>query len=446
MIDIRLLREKPEIIKKNLRKRGMKYNLEDLIKKDKEWREKLKKMEKLRHEKNIITDEIARTKKKVAIMKVKKISKQIKSLEEDVDKLRCEINTEMMKLPNILHNSVPKGKDDEDNTTLRKWGNVPKFNFKPLGHEQIMEKLNLGSIEHAAKISGSRFFFLKNELTMMDFALMIFAIDFFTKKGYELLHPPMMMRRKALEGVVDLTEFEHTMYKIEDEDLYLIATAEHPTISMHMGDVLSEKKLPLKYAAWSSCFRKEAGSHGKDTKGIFRTHQFNKVELIVFSKPEDSWKIFDQMLKDKEEFFRKLKIPYRLVNLCSGDIGGKSAKSVDLEAWLPAQKKYRELTSLSNCTDYQARRLGIRYGIQGKKPTGIPHILNNTAVATGRAMVAILENNQQKDGSVKIPDALVPFMGGLTKIIQHPEIIEKEEKIKKKLIRKMKAEKKKEEK
>ncbi|MFH1270079.1 MAG: serine--tRNA ligase, partial [Nanoarchaeota archaeon] len=412
----------------------------------KEWREKLKKMEKLRHEKNIITDEIARTKKKVAIMKVKKISKQIKSLEEDVDKLRCEIDTEMMKLPNILHNSVPKGRNDEDNTTLRKWGKIPKFNFKPLGHEQIMEKLNLGDIERATKISGARFYFLKNELAMMDFALMIFAIDFLTKKGYELLHPPLLMRRKPYEGVVDMGDFEDVMYKIEDEDLYLIATSEHPMVSMHQGEVLDEKKLPKKYVGWSTNFRKEAGTHGKDTKGIFRTHQFNKVEQVIFCKPEDSWKVFEEIIKNKEEMTKKLEIPYRVVSVCTGDIGNIAAKKVDIEGWMPAQKKYRELTSASNCTDYQARRLGIRYGIEGKKPTGTPHILNSTALATGRTMVAILENNQQKDGSVKIPDALVPFMGGLTKIIQHPEIIEKEEKIKKKLIKKMKADKKKEEK
>ncbi|MFH1445231.1 MAG: serine--tRNA ligase [Nanoarchaeota archaeon] len=342
--------------------------------------------------------------------------------------MRCEIDIELARLPNILHKDVPNGKDENDNTTLRKWGNIPKFKFKTLGHEQIMDRLNLGDAEKAAKISGARFYFLKNELAMMDFALMIFAIDFYTKKGYELLHTPMMMRREPLEGVLDLAEFESTMYKIEDEDLYMIATAEHPIISMHKEEVFNEKNLPKKYVGWSSCFRKEAGSHGKDTKGIFRTHQFNKVEVVVFSKPEDSWKIFDQMLKDTEELYQKLKIPYRLVNLCSGDLGGKSARTVDLEAWIPAQKKYREITSLSNCTDYQARRLRIRYGTEGKKPTGIPHILNNTAIATGRTMVAILENNQKADGSIKVPDALISFMGGLEKIAPHQELIENEEK------------------
>ena len=428
MIDIRLLREKPAVIRQNMLKRGFKFDLDGLIKKDKEWRHHLKRLEELRHQKNVITEEISKTKEKRNITKVRELSEHIKNTEEEVNKLRLEIDAAMMKLPNILHPSVPKGNDEKYNKVLRKWGTPPKFKFKPLGHEELMEKLNLGDMERAAKISGSRFYFLKNELAIMDFGLMFFAIDQLTRKGYQFLYPPLMMRRKPYEGVVDLNDFENVMYKIQDEDLYLIATSEHPLVSMHMNEILDEKQLPIRYVGWSTNFRKEAGSHGKDTKGIFRTHHFNKIEQVVFSKPEESWEIFDELVKNKEEIVKKLEIPYRVVSICSGELGSIAAKKIDIEGWMPAQKEYRELTSASNCTDYQARRLGIRYGLEGKKTTGYPHILNSTAIATGRMMVAILENNQQADGSVKIPSALVPFMGGLKKISPRIEIPEKKDK------------------
>jgi seryl-tRNA synthetase len=272
-------------------------------------------------------------------------------------------------------------------------------------------------IERAGKTAGARFFYLKREGALLDMALMSFAIDEMMKKGYEPIQPPFMMRREAYEGVTALSDFEDVLYKIENEDLYLIATSEHPIAAMRMNETFLAEQLPFRVAGLSPCFRKEAGAHGKDTRGIFRTHQFNKVEQFIFCKPEDSWKLHEELIRNAEDLAQKLGLPYRVVNVCTGDIGTVAAKKYDIEAWMPAQNAYRELGSCSNCTDYQARRLNVKYREkEGEAPKGFVHTLNSTALATGRTIVAILENYQQEDGSVVVPEVLRKYMGGIKKI------------------------------
>jgi len=419
MIDINLIREHPEIIINDLKKRGMQDKIpwfEELRRMDVDWRNLKQKVDDLRHSRNKFSQEIAQLKKKGEDVKelMKKaagIPKILAEQEEKKKKLEKEIRLRLMKLPNILHKSVPIGETEEDNKVLRKIGKKPKFTFKIKSHVDIMEDLNIADIARAGKISGARFWFLKGELMLLDLALRKYGIDFMVKKGFIPLEPPFMMNRKAYEGVVDLADFEDVMYKIENEDLYMIATSEHPLISMYMNEILNEEELPIKLAGLSTNFRKEAGSHGKDTKGIFRGHQFNKVEQIIICKPEDSWDLQEELIKNAEEFFESLGLHFRTVSVCTGDMGTIAARKYDVETWMPAQGKYREVVSCSNCTDYQARRLNIRY--RTKEGNKIVHTINSTCVATSRALVAILENYQQKNGTVKIPKVLVSYMNGI---------------------------------
>jgi seryl-tRNA synthetase len=425
MLDIRLVREKPGIVKRDLEKRGEKGKikiLDSLLKEDGEYRKILREMESLKHQRNIKTDVIAKRKREGEkniekyTSEMKRISSKIKSIEERVVLKRELINSLLFQLPNLLHESVPTGRSEEENKELRKWGKIPSFAFPPKGHEEVGLGLDILDLERAAKISGARFFFLKNQGVLLDYALQRYAIDFLLKKGFSIISPPMIMRREAYEGVVALEDFEDVMYKLEGEDLYLIATSEHPLITKFMGETLDQETLPMRLAGTSTNFRKEAGSHGKDTKGIFRVHQFNKIEQIIISKPEDSWRFHEELMKNTESLFRGLELPYRIVNVCTGDIGSIAAKKYDLEVWMPVQKKYREAASCSNATDYQARRLRIKYGKRDAPATGLVHTINNTAIATSRAIVAILENYQKKDGSVLIPRVLRPYMGGMKKI------------------------------
>ena len=425
MLDIRLIRENPSIVKDNLSKRGDPENLkmlEQLITSDKEWRERLTKLNELRHERRLMTAAVAEAKKKgkdasAEICKAKKLDLEIAALEKRVSENEEKVHIFLMKLPNLLHETVPVGKDEGDNVEVRRWGRIPSFSFEPKGHVELGLSLDVIDVERAGKIAGARFFYLKNEAVMLDIALMAFALEEVAKKGYAPVEPPFLMRRKPYEGVVALSDFEDVLYKVEDEDLYLIATSEHPMAAMFMDEVLKAEVLPLRLAGVSPAFRKEAGAHGKDTRGIFRTHQFNKVEQFVFSKPEDSWNIHEELLQNGEQLLQKLGLPYRVVNVCTGDIGTVAAKKYDVEAWMPAQNAYRELISCSNCTDYQARRLNIRYREkEGAAPKGFVHTLNSTALATGRTIVAILENYQQEDGSVTVPEALRKYMGGAKKI------------------------------
>ena len=410
MLDIRLIREKPDYVRENLKRRNDPEKLEmldQLIEYDKKWRQNLTRLNELRHQRRELTNEIAQK-----IEEARKIDAEIESLEKQVEELSQKVKHYLMRLPNLLHDSVPYGVDENDNVTVKTWGEIPKFDFKVKDHIDLGLSLGILDLERAAKVSGARFYYLKGLGVLLDMALISFALNELVKKGYEPIEPPYMMRRKAYEGATALADFEEMLYKIEDEDLYLIATSEHPIAAMFMNEVLNAEDLPLKFVGVSACFRREAGAHGKDTRGIFRTHQFNKVEQFIFCLPEHSWEMHEELLRNAEELVQKLGLPYRVVNVCTGDIGSFAAKKYDIEVWMPAQNRYREIISCSNCTDYQARRLNIRYREkEGAPPKGVVHTLNSTALATGRTVVAILENYQQEDGSVVIPEVLRPYVG-----------------------------------
>ena len=425
MLDIKLIRENPELVKNNLEKRGnpgTTQMLEDLIAVDKEWRFNLTKLNGLRHQLKQVTIEIAKLKKAGReadreVERAQDIDEEITIIEKQVTQQEQKTHDYLMQLPNLLDESVPVGKDSNDNVQVKTWGTIPKFNFPIKNHIDLALDLDQIDMERAGKVSGARFFYLKNQVAQLDMALMSFAIEDLTKKGYTPIIPPCLMKREAYEGVTALGDFADVLYKVENEDLYLIATSEHPMAAMYMNEVLKEQDMPLKLAGISTCFRKEAGAHGKDTRGIFRTHQFNKIEQFIFCKPEDSTKLHEELLQNAKELLQKLELPYRVVNVCTGDIGTVAAKKYDIEAWMPAQNGYREVVSCSNCTDYQARRLGIRYREkEGAPPKGFVHTLNSTAIATGRTIVAILENNQQEDGKINIPSALRKYMGNKEKI------------------------------
>ena len=421
MLDIKFIRENPSIVKKDLEKRQDKEKIkwvDDLLDKDKEYRELLQKNQELRCKRNVITEEINKLKKEgkdisSKIKEVKELPDKIKESDERIKELQDKIYYYLMRLPNILHKSVPVGKDENDNKEVKKWGEKPKLDFELRTHGELIEDLGLANFEDAVKVSGKGFYYLLGDLALMELALQRFAVEVLVKKGYTLVEPPLMLRRKPYEGVTDLADFEKMMYKVEgeNEDLYLIATSEHPIGAMMMNKLLDEKELPLKFCGISSCFRKEIGSHGIDEKGLFRVHQFNKIEQFIFCKPEDSWKFHEELIGNAEALFQKLKLPYRVVSICTGDIGIVAAKKYDLEAWMPREKAYKEVVSCSNCTSYQAVRLNIKYKKTEEKE--YIHTLNSTAIATGRALRAIIENYQQKDGSIKVPAVLAPYMNGI---------------------------------
>lgn len=426
MLDIKFVRENPDVVKKDLKKRKDQEKIkwvDDLLKKDEEYRKALQENEKLRKRRNEITDEIRVLKKKGEdikdkIKEVKELPEKIKKSDEKLHKVKDKVQYYLMRIPNILHESVPYGKDDSENKVVKEWGKKPELDFKLLPHGDLLVQNGWANFDKAGEVAGHGFNYLMGDAALLEMAVARFAIDTITKKGYTLIQPPLMLRRKPYEGVTDLADFESVMYKIDEEDLFLIATSEHPIAALFMGETLEGKKLPLKMAGYSPCFRKELGSHSIDTRGIYRVHHFNKVEQFIFCKPEESWKFHEELIKNAEEIFQKLELPYRIVNICTGDIGIVAAKKYDLEAWSPREKRYREAVSCSNCTAYQATRLNIKYQ-QGQEKEFI-HTLNSTAVATGRAVKAILENFQQKDGSVKIPKALQPYMG--KKVIGKPKV------------------------
>lgn len=417
MLEIKFIRASPEVVRKDLEKRGDKEKLkwlEDLLEKDKRFRQLNADVEGLRARRNKISQEINLARKEgkdsaKLMAEAKELPQKIRETEEETLVLQDKIRFYLMRLPNILHESVPVGKDDTENQVVREVGGKTIPDFAVQSHVDIIEKYGLADIERAAKTSGARFYYLKNELVFLNMALQRLALDSLGKKGFTPVYPPFLMRREPYEGVTDLKDFEDVMYKIENDDLYLIATSEHPMAAMHKDEVLSEEDLPVKYAGVSECFRKEAGAHGKDTKGIFRVHQFSKVEQFVFCKPDESWKLHEELLKNAEEIFKSLEIPYRVVNICTGDIGTVAAKKYDIEAWMPGQKAYREVVSCSNCTGYQAVRLNVKYGKYGGDKEYV-HTLNSTAIANPRAIVAILENHQAADGTIKMPKALHKYL------------------------------------
>ena len=419
MLDIKLIRENIDLVKANIKKRGQtdKIVLAEKIKKDDEaWRKLKVQVDDLRAQRNKLSKQIADDKKagkdaKKLLKEAGEIPDKMDKIETESQKLRDKIDVELRELPNMLHPSVPMGKDGSENPVVKEWGKIPKFDFELKNHSDLIEEAGLADFEAGRKNSGSGFNYLLSDMALLDHALQRYGVDFLIRKGFTLVVPPMLLNKEtflgAANGVKDIAE---VVYKVEDEDLFLIGTAEHSLVSLNKEKVLNVNDLPLKFCALTACFRKEIGGHGVDMKGLFRMHQFNKVEQVVFVHPAKSFETLEEMQKITEDFFQSLKIPYRVVEICSGDLSAKFAKQYDIEAWFPRQNTYREVTSAGTCTDYQARALNIKFADKGEK--AFVHILNNTMVATSRAMVAILENYQQKDGTVKIPDVLLPYMYG----------------------------------
>ena len=424
MLDIKMIRENSEYIRRNLERRQEPEKLtllEEVIKVDAAWRKLTMEINNLRKRRNEISSKIGRLLKEGKDTSyLKQEAETIPNMIREVEAKRDEhwevVSNALMRLPNLLHESVPYGVDDSDNIEIRRWREPPDFGFNPKSHVELYLSLGIADFERAAKVSGSGFYYLKNELVMLDYAIIRLAIDHLIAKGYTLIEPPYMIRRKPYEGVTDLADFEDIMYKVENEDLYLIATSEHAMASMFMDEVINADALPIKLVGVSSCFRREVGAHGKYTRGLFRVHQFNKVEQFIFSLPDQSWELHEELQQNCEELYQALGLHYRVVNVCTGDIGIIAAKKYDTEIWM-ADGVFREIGSNSNCTDYQARRLNIKYRIkEGQAPAGFVHTLNNTALATSRTMIAILEQYQQADGSVVVPRALRKYMNGLERI------------------------------
>jgi seryl-tRNA synthetase len=424
MLDIRLIRENPAQVRENLARRHDPEKLELLdhvIETDQEWRELTARVNDMRRRRNEISSQIGRVMKEGGdASSLKKeageIPSQLKELESKMSTLQEDLRDGLMRLPNMLHESVPYGADDHDNVEIRRWGEAPVFGFEPKSHAEITEALGIVDFERAAKTAGAGFYYLRNEFALLDHAIQRYAIDFLLKKGYALIEPPYMIRRAAYEGVTDLADFESVMYKVEDEDLYLIATSEHSVGSMLMNETVLAEHLPIKVCGISPCFRREIGQHGRYTKGIFRVHQFHKIEQFIFSSPEQSWELHEELQRNSELLYEGLGLYYRVVNVCTGDMGSIASKKYDIECWM-ADGEFRETGSNSNCTDYQARRLNVKYRLkEGARPEGFVHTLNNTAIATSRTMIALIEQYQQEDGTILIPEALRPYMNGMAVI------------------------------
>jgi seryl-tRNA synthetase len=444
LIDPKIIKENQGLVKDMLAHRNMDFPLDSLFNADKQRRDLIVELQDVKHQKNILSKEISERKKKkedvsLKIHEMGKIGREISRLEEET-KINDELFSKYIRsLPNFFHETVPLGKDENDNKIIREYNGKFQALKNPIesneksksgvilnkelpgilqmkNHIDLTNGLGLIDLERAGKISGSRFYFLRNEMVKLSMALSNFAIDYLIKEGYTIVQPPFMIRRDAMEGAVILSDFEETIYKIENEDLYMIGTSEHPLASMHMNEILNGKNLPIRYGGISTCFRKEAGAHGKDMKGLFRVHQFEKVEQFIFCKPEESWKEHERLLQITEKFYEILEIPFRTIILCSGDLGKVSAKTYDIEAWFPAQNSYREICSCSNCTDYQARSLRIRYRNNPNDETSLVHTLNSTLVAIQRTLVAILENYQTRKGTILVPEALKKYMGDIIEI------------------------------
>ena len=417
MLDMKIVRQNPEKIRKMLKDRTVEFDLDSLLDLDEKRRKLIISTDDLRKKKNEMSLKISDAKKankdvNSQIQDMQSTSQELTRLEKDQDKTEADYQKLAFSIPNLLHESVPIGPDDSANQEIYKWGEIPKFDFQIKGHEDLAENLGILDLERAAKTAGARFYYLKGDLVKLGFAITKFALDFLSGiPGWNLIQPPYMINKKSMEGAIITDDFEEAIYKIEEEDLFLIGTSEHAIASMYKNEILDGKNLPDRYGSISPCFRKEAGAHGKDQKGIFRVHQFEKVEQFAFSKPEDSWKLQLDMLENTKEFYQKLGIPYRVVLLSSGDMGKVSAKTFDIEAWMAEQNTYREIGSISNCLDYQARRLKIRFRDKTNEETQHVHTLNGTLVAIERTMVAIMENNQTKDGHIKIPTVLQKYFG-----------------------------------
>ena len=384
----------------------------ELVKKDKDLRSIKAELDQLRSSRNNLSEEINKLKKvgkdiSQVIKKVKSLPDEIKRKEEEYNSVELRINELMLILPNLIHEKVSYGDSEKDNVQLKKNGKLPKFDFPVRNHVEILENLGLVDFDASAKVIGNGFYYLKGDLGLLNQALIRFVVDYMAEKGYEYIEPPLMLKKEILMGAIDKNVFENSVYQIEGQNAALIGTSEFAILGMHANEVIN---VPKKYFAYSMCFRQEIGAHGINEKGLWRTHQFNKVEQFIFCSKEQSWKFYEELLKNTEGIFQALELPYRVIELCTGDLAVWKARSADVEVWRPTLNAYGEVASLSNCTDYQARNLNIRY--EGKEGREVVHTLNNTALATSRALVGIIENNQQKDGTVKIPKVLWKNMGG----------------------------------
>ncbi|MCI4343309.1 MAG: serine--tRNA ligase [Thermoplasmata archaeon] len=424
MIDLDLIRKDPATVTANLARRRKPVYIDllnEVRQKDTEWRACLQGADLLRRRRNELSHQIAESRSKGTPApeldaEAKGIPDELREVEARETELLHGRDALLRRLPNLMDDSVPYGVDDSENVVVAKWGEPSPDGASRKSHAEVLEGLGMADFDRGRRASGAGFYYLLGSMVLLDLALQRFALDLLAGRGFTPVSPPYMLRRAPYEGVTDLADFENVMYKIENEDLYLIATSEHPLAALYLGEILDEDRLPIRLAGVSPCFRKEIGGHGVDQKGIFRVHQFQKVEQFVFCRPEESPTILEELRANAEEVFRQLRVPYRVVNVCTGDLGTVAAKKYDIEAWFPRQQAFREVVSCSNCTDYQSRRLGIRLGKAGRPGKLVPHTLNSTAVATSRGLAVILEQYQQPDGSLTIPDVLRPYLGGRTSL------------------------------
>jgi seryl-tRNA synthetase len=419
MLDLKFVRGHLDAIGEMLRNRGYEFDLSQLERLDQERRKCLAGLEQLRYRRNQVSEEIAALKKRredasALITEMKEVGSRIKDGEKQLSEIEERFNPLLTVIPNVPHASVPVGRSDKDNPVIRQWGDIPVMDFEPKAHWEIGEQLGVLDFARAAKIAGARFALYLGAGARLERALISFMLDVHTREhGYLEVLPPFMVNSASMTGTGQLPKFKQDLFKIEDWDAYMIPTAEVPVTNIHRDEILSEDRLPLRYVAYSPCFRSEAGSHGKDTRGLIRQHQFNKVELVKFTRPEESYQELEGLTANAETILRRLALPYRVVTLCTGDLGFSAAKTYDLEVWLPGQHLFREISSCSNFEDFQARRAGIRFKRKGASGTELVHTLNGSGLAVGRTLVAILENYQQSDGRVRIPEVLRPYMAGL---------------------------------
>ena len=419
MLDLKFMRENKELIEEMLKNRNSDLTLDEFAKLDEERRVILSEVEALKNKRNTESQEIARLKKAkedatALIKEMGEVSSKIKELDEKLAAVDEKIKYIQMTIPNKYHETTPIGKDEDENVEIRRWGTPREFTFEPKPHWEIGEKLGVLDFERGSKLSGSRFVLYRGLGARLERALINFMLDMHVdEQGYTEHITPFLVNREICEGTGQLPKFEEDMYRT-DNDMFLISTSEITMTNIHRKEILDEKDLPKYYTAYSPCFRKEAGSYGKDVKGIIRVHQFNKVEMVKLATPETSYDELEKMVVNAEEILQRLGLPYRVISLCTGDIGFSAAKTYDLEVWLPSQNKYREISSCSNCEDFQARRMGLKYRPNGSNKSEFVHTLNGSGLAVGRTLVAIMENYQQEDGSFLIPEALVPYMKGIT--------------------------------
>lgn len=426
MLDLKFVRENREKVTSEIKKRGVDLDLEDLIRYDDKRKEFSKKADELKAKKNKVSDEIGKLKREgkedVAEDKreeMKGISYEIKELDERIKRCEDSIAEILLLIPNLPDASVPVGHDETGNVEVKKWGEPAKFSFESKAHWDIGEELDIIDFERAGKITGARFALYKGAGALLERSLINFMLNLHTKEhGYTEVLPPFMVNRASMTGTGQLPKFEKELFKVENDDYFLIPTAEVPVTNIHRDEILEGDKLPIYYTAYTPCFRREAGSYGKDTRGLIRQHQFNKVELVKFVKPEDSYNELESLLLNAEEVLKRLNLPYRVIVLCTGDMGFAAAKTYDIEVWLPGQNKYREISSCSNFIDFQARRANIRFRREQKAKLEYVHTLNGSGLAVGRTLVAILENYQQEDGTVIVPEALRHHMGGMERIVK----------------------------